>query len=87
MVEPTYIRFEGSAFGRLRLRVLRRAHLGSEQHRGREASNPEATSIDSSWDGSDEMDGEGSAELQPDGSLNGEIQYRHGDQYAFIARR
>ena len=55
----------------------------------REASSTEATSIDVSWDGSDEMDdvsGDGSAELQPDGVLHGEIRYHNGDECTFIAQ-
>ena len=54
------------------------------------ASSTEATSIDFSWDGSDEMDqvnGDGSAELQPDGALHGEIRYHNRDEYSFIARK
>lgn len=81
MVEPAYILFEkGSgefAFG------CCTGHI-------REASSTEATSISFSWDGSDEMTeicGDGHAELQPDGSLHGEICYRHGDEYPFIARK
>jgi len=34
-----------------------------------------------------EVSGDGSAELQPEGSLLGEICYRRGDEYAFIARK
>jgi hypothetical protein len=49
-----------------------------------------ATNIDFSWDGSDQMTevcGDGSAELQPDGSLQGEICYRHGDEDPVIAQK
>ena len=35
----------------------------------------------------DEVSGDGSAELQSDGSLHGEIFYRQGDEYPFIARK
>jgi hypothetical protein len=64
MVEPAYILFErngGSEFA-----------FGCCTGHIWEASTTEATSIDFSWDGNDEMDdvsGDGSAELQPDGSL------------------
>lgn len=82
MVEPAYILFEKKGGGEFAFGCCT-GHLW-------EASSTEATSIDFSWDGSDEMDevcGEGSAELQTDGSLHGEIQYRHGDKYSFIARK
>jgi hypothetical protein len=42
------------------------------------------------WDGNDEMDeaqGDGWAELQPDGSLKGAICFHGGDEANFIARR
>lgn len=41
------------------------------------------------WEGNDEMDdvgGEGWAELQPDGSLAGEINFQNGDEITFNAR-
>jgi hypothetical protein len=60
------------------------------RHEQRQGMFGEATSIDFSWGGSDEMTevcGDGSAELQSDGSLHGEICYRHGDEYSFIARK
>jgi hypothetical protein len=44
--------------------------------------------IDFTWDGSDEGDqvcGDGWAELQKDGSLEGEISYRNGDETSFKA--
>lgn len=47
-------------------------------------------SIHFTWEGFDEMDkasGAGSAELQDDGSLNGEIRFHHGDESSFIATR
>jgi hypothetical protein len=47
-------------------------------------------SIHFTWEGSDEMDeesGDGYAELQDDGSLNGEISFHHGDESSFIAPR
>lgn len=48
------------------------------------------TAVDFSWHGNDEMDearGDGSAELQPDGSLVGEIVFQGGDEAKFTARR
>jgi hypothetical protein len=81
MVKPAYILFEEAggdfAFG------CCTGHIWA-------ASSTEANSIGFSWSGTDEMDdvsGDGSAELQPDGSLQGEICYHNGDEYAFIARR
>ncbi|MDR3472283.1 MAG: hypothetical protein P4M09_11420 [Devosia sp.] len=44
--------------------------------------------FDFTWDGSDEGDqvtGDGWAELQPDGSLLGEISWRNGDETEFKA--
>jgi hypothetical protein len=35
----------------------------------------------------DEACGDGSAKLQPDGSLHGEINVHNGDDITFIARR
>ena len=55
-----------------------------------QASTTEATSIDISWTGNDEMDkvgGGGPAELRPDGSIHGEICYHNGDENPFIARK
>jgi len=45
--------------------------------------------IEFDWNGSDEMDeahGDGWAELQPDGSLEGQICFHNGDEADFIAR-
>ena len=47
-------------------------------------------SIHFTWEGNDEMDeasGDGYAELQDDGSLNGEISFHHGDESFFLATR
>ena len=82
LVEPAYILFEGDGAGEFAFGCCN-GHIWA-------ASSTEATGIDFSWDGNDEMtevSGEGSAELQTDGSLRGEIEYRHGDEYPFIARR
>ena len=82
MVEPAYILFEAMGSGEFAFGCCT-GHIW-------EASRPEPASIDFSWDGSDEMTevrGDGSAELQPDGSLHGEICYHNGDEYSFIARK
>ncbi len=45
-------------------------------------------SIHFTWEGNDEMDeasGDGYAELQDNGSLNGKISFHHGDKSSFIA--
>ena len=68
LVEPAYILFEKQGGGEFAFGACT-GHI-------REASSAEATSIDFSWDGSDEMDevcGDGDAELRADGSLHGEI--------------
>jgi hypothetical protein len=47
-------------------------------------------SVEFEWDGNDEMEhasGHGWAEVQDDGSLQGEICLQHGDDIPFIARR
>lgn len=82
MVEPAYILFEGEGGGKFA--------FGCCTGDIWEASATENTSIDFSWEGNDEMTevrGEGYAELQPDDSLHGAIEYHHGDEWAFIARR
>lgn len=35
----------------------------------------------------DQVEGQGFAEIQPDGSLQGEIEYQHGDEFAFVAKK
>ena len=50
----------------------------------------DADAVDFIWDGNDEMDqacGDGEAELQPDGTLDGKIRFHHGDEIPFTARR
>lgn len=76
MVEPAYILFEDNGSGEFAFGCCT-GHIWA-------ASDTGATSIDFSWDGSDEMTevcGDGSAELQSDGSLHGEICYHNGDEY------
>lgn len=82
LVEPAYILFEERGGGEFAFGCCT-GHISA-------ASTTDATAIDFSWHGSDEMDevsGDGSAELQPDGSLHGEIEYHNGDEYAFIAQK
>jgi hypothetical protein len=50
----------------------------------------EGDAVEFTWDGSDEMapaSGYGWAEIQDDGSLEGEISLEGGDDISFIARR
>ena len=54
------------------------------------AGGADSDAVQFDWDGNDEMDeacGDGWAELQPDGSLTGEICFHNGDEIPFIARR
>jgi hypothetical protein len=50
----------------------------------------DGNAVEFSWTGNDEMEpasGDGWAELQEDGSLEGEISLHNGDDIPFIARR
>lgn len=50
----------------------------------------ESDAVEFTWEGNDEMEaasGHGWAELQQDGSLEGEIRLGNGDEIPFIARR
>lgn len=79
MVEPAYILFE-AARGEFAFGCVTGALVGGGDH----------ATIAFDWHGSDEMDevgGSGSAELQADGSLQGEIRVHRGDEIPFIARR
>jgi hypothetical protein len=49
----------------------------------------EGDAVEFTWEGNDEMDpaaGHGWAELQDDGSIEGEICFHNGDEATFIAR-
>ena len=78
MMEPAYILFNGGggefAFGC----VTGAIHGGGD-----------ANAVEFTWDGNDEMDearGDGWAELQPDGSINGQICFHSDDEANFTAR-
>src|SRR5258707_15802400 len=81
MMDPAYILFEdhGSgefAFGRVTGQIF--------------GGGGDTDAVEFSWTGNDEMhavQGDGWAELQPDGSLKGQICFRGGDEANFIARR
>jgi hypothetical protein len=50
----------------------------------------DGNSVEFTWSGNDEMDeasGDGWAEVQEDGSLEGQICFHNGDEADFIARR
>jgi hypothetical protein len=82
MVEQAYILFDDNSGGEFAFGCCT-GHIWA-------ASSTEAQCIDFSWDGSDEMDevnGDGFAELQPDGSLKGQICYQNGDDCNFVAKR
>ncbi len=53
------------------------------------AGGADAKTVEFTWDGNDEMDqarGDGWAELQPDGSITGQICFHRGDEMDFTAR-
>jgi len=82
MAEPAYIFFKDDGSGEFAFGCVT-AHIWA-------ASTTEADFIDFSWNGSDEMDevsGDGDAEIQPDGSLHGEITFHNGDEFSFIAQK
>jgi hypothetical protein len=79
MMEPAYILFEGKTGGEFAFGCV------TGQLHCRQTAN----GVDFTWQGNDEMDeasGGGSAELQKDGSLTGEIRFHNGDDSTFIAR-
>ena len=78
MVEPAYILFEA-----------RRGEFAFGCVTGSFGRRAESDAVAFDWNGNDEMDeasGEGWAELQSDGSLQGEISFQNGDDIPFIAR-
>lgn len=82
LVEPAYILFEGAGSGGFIFGCCT-GHIWEE-------SRTEAEFIHFSWDGSDEMDdvsGDGSAELRPDGRLEGKFCFRNGDDWSFVAQK
>jgi hypothetical protein len=79
MVEPAYILFDGKGGGEFAFGCVTGAIHG--------AGDSDAIEFD--WSGNDEMDeasGDGWAELQPDGSLKGQICFHGGDEANFTAR-
>ena len=79
LVEPAYIALDGKGRGEIVFGALR-ATLGCG------VASDEA---DFDWHGFDEMDevtGNGSVELQADGSLEGEFAYDNGDESTLTAK-
>jgi hypothetical protein len=77
MVEPAYILFEENGSGEFAFGCVTGQIFGGG-------------TLSFSWTGNDESDqveGDGWAELHPDGSLRGAICFHGGDEANFIARR
>ena len=82
MMEPAYILFDDNGSGEFAFGCVTGQIFG--------AGGAGARSTDFSWDGNEEMDatcGDGWAEIEPDGSIRGEINFHSGDDYEFAARR
>ena len=80
MIEPAHISFDGQDGGTLAFGCIN-ATL---------SCTLSTTDADFTFEGHDEMQptsGEGWAELQPDGSLQGEICFQNGDESSFIAKK
>ena len=78
MVEPAYILFEG-ARGDFAFGCVTGAIHGIAK----------GDAVEFTWSGNDEMEeasGDGWAELQPDGTLEGQICFQGGDEADFIAK-
>jgi hypothetical protein len=79
MIEPAYILFDIDGSGEFAFGCVT----------GQISGAADTDTVEFSWDGNDEMDeagGDGWAEIQPDGSLTGEICFHRGDEVVFIAR-
>lgn len=80
MMEPAYILFEAGGSGEFAFGCVTGQIFGSGH----------GEHIAFSWTGNDEMDeaqGDGWAEIQPDGSITSEICFQNGDEAKFIARK
>jgi hypothetical protein len=79
MVEPAYILFDGNGGGEFVFGCVTGAIYGAG----------DTDAVEFTWDGNDEMDearGDGSAEIQSDGSIIGQICFHGGDEANFTAR-
>ena len=82
MMEPAYILFDDNGSGQFAFGCV----TGQISRAGDAATRTTGFS----WTGNDEMDeacGDGWVELEPNGSLRGEISFHRGDEYQFAARR
>ncbi|MEI9850001.1 MAG: hypothetical protein WDN24_02975 [Sphingomonas sp.] len=80
MLEPPYILFEKNGSGEFAFGCVT----------GQIFAGGSGDAVAFSWTGNDEMDeaqGDGWADLQTDGSLQGQICFHGGDEANFIARR
>jgi hypothetical protein len=80
MLEPAHITFQADGSGEFAFGCVNAAFH----------CDPTAQAVSFSWTGFDENDevsGEGSADLNDDGTLEGEISFHHGDEAEFKARR
>ena len=80
MMAPAYLLFEAHGSGEFAFGCVTGQIFGGG----------DTDAVEFHWSGADEMDeaqGDGWAELQPDGSLEGAICFHGGDEANFIARR
>jgi hypothetical protein len=80
MMQPAYILFEDHGSGEFAFGCVTGQIFGGG----------DTDAVEFSWTGNDEMDEahrDGWAEIQPDGSLKGQICFQGGDEANFIARR
>ncbi|MFC3322535.1 hypothetical protein [Mesorhizobium cantuariense] len=80
MAEPAHILFEANGSGEFAFGCVTGEIFGGG----------DGNHVAFSWQGNDEMDeaqGDGWAEIQPDGSIVGQICFHNGDEADFIARR
>ncbi len=79
MVEPAYILFDGKGGGEFAFGCVTGAIRGIG----------DKNAVEFTWEGNDEMEearGDGWAELQPNGSITGQICFHGGDEANFTAR-
>ena len=79
MMEPAYILFEDHGSGEFAFGCVT----------GKIFGGGDTDAVEFSWTCNDEMDeaqGDGWAQLQPNGSLKGQIRFHGGDEANFIAR-
>lgn len=80
MLEPAYLLFAENGSGEFVFGCVTGLIFGGGT----------GNAVEFSWQGNDEMDegqGNGCAELQPDGTINGAICFHGGDEANFSARR